>query len=268
MKVTICGARGSVPVSRPGFDRYGGETSCIAIGRGGRDVSLVLDAGTGIRLLSKMLARSFTGSILLSHLHLDHVQGLPFFEVGTRSDARVNLWVPTHDGHDPRALIDRLFSPPFFPIRIGELGGTWTLERLTAGEFVVEGFSIQAREIPHKGGPTYGFRISDANKSIAYLPDHAPQNPAGGLGELDAATRTLCTGADVLIHDSQHLAKGKSFLGHSAVEYAIGVAEACNVSRLLLFHHDPERTDAELDDLRASTPAWVDVAATGDVLYV
>lgn len=238
----------------------------MAIARDGRDPSLVLDAGTGIRLVSRQLRRPFSGSIMLSHLHLDHVQGLPFFDGATTRGARTTLLVPS-DG-DPAGLLERLFSPPFFPVRVAEFAGSWDLANLVPGEREIEGFQVLVREIDHKGGATYGFRVMWGGKSVAYVPDHAPHAANGPSGD-ETAMSELCAGVDLLIHDSHHVGDdfdGKAFLGHSAVEHSVGLAEKWGARRLLLFHHDPNRTDDEIDEVVSRLPEWVSAAAAGDVL--
>jgi len=236
--------------------RYGGHTSCVAISRGSEPPALVLDGGTGLRELSRVLeGRAFHGSILLGHLHWDHTHGLPFFAAGDREDARVHVYLPAQG--DPEAVVARAISPPHFPVRLTQLRGDWRIDGLEAGHHMIEGFDVLARDIPHKGGRTFGFRVSDGDVSLAYLSDHAPGGldpDASGLGEYHDAALDLAGGADLLLHDAQHTAAEYARLrhfGHSAVEYAVGLAEKAGVGRLLLFHHDPARTDEEIDALVA-----------------
>ena len=275
MQVLICGARGSTPTPGSEFVRYGGNTACVAIARDGESPSLILDAGTGLTRLSKLLdGHPFRGTILLGHLHWDHTHGLPFFAAGDRFDSRVSVLMPA-DG-DPEDLIARVISPPHFPIGPEELEGDWTFARIREGEHEIEGFSVLAVEVPHKGGRTFGYRISDSEQAVAYLSDHAPQALGlgrSGLGELHEAARALADGASVLIHDAQYTAdefERVSRFGHSAVEYAIDLARECEVPRLLLFHHDPGRTDDQIDAIVAahdgrSNPT-VEAAAEGTMI--
>ncbi|MGH9165835.1 MAG: MBL fold metallo-hydrolase, partial [Acidimicrobiales bacterium] len=146
----------------------------------------------------------------------------------------------------------------------------WSFESLAEGTTEVEGFTVLAREIPHKGGRTFGYRVSDGTSALAYLSDHAPQNIGpgeDGLGEYHAAARDLVDGVDVLIHDGQYTAaelSTRGYFGHAAAEYAAALAKECGARRLLLFHHDPSRTDPEVDDLlagvRSTAKVPVDVA--------
>jgi phosphoribosyl 1,2-cyclic phosphodiesterase len=274
MRLTICGARGSTPAPGAEFVRYGGHTSCIALAHDGERPRLVLDGGTGLARFSKLLGgEAFQGTILLGHLHWDHTHGLPFFPAGDRPDARVRVLMPV-DG-DPEEVLARAISPPHFPITPRELEGRWTFEAIDPGEHEIEGFSVLALEVPHKGGKTFGYRISDGESAVAYLSDHAPQalGPGpSGLGEFHAAARDLAAGVNLLVHDGQYTADEfarVSAFGHSAIEYAIGLARECGVPRLLVFHHDPERTDAQIDAiLEAHRDAGlvVEAASEGSVI--
>lgn len=274
--VYLCGVRGSTPAPGASFLGVGGHTSCVAVARDDGPPTLVVDAGTGLAGVTRILAGApFRGTIVLSHLHWDHTHGLPFFAAGDRPDAAVRLLLPDQ-GADPLAVLARCMSPPHFPIRPDELRGAWSFASLAEGTHELEGFTVLAREIPHKGGRTFGYRISDGATTLAYLSDHAPQNLGpgpGGLGPYHDAARALVDGADVLLHDAQFLAAELPALGHfghAAAEYAGGLADACGVGRLLLFHHHPTRTDAEVADLltgvRAGARVAVDIAREGDVV--
>jgi ribonuclease BN (tRNA processing enzyme) len=252
VRVHLCGTRGSTPAPGPEFVRFGGHTSCVAIAHDGAEISLLLDAGTGIRRASPLLdGRPFRGSLLLGHLHWDHTQGLPFFRGGDRPDAQVDVYLP-EQGADPVAVLARGLSPPHFPIDPGGLRGHWRFHNLPEGNHDIEGFHVLAREIPHKGGRTFGYRISDGAASLAYLSDHHPAalGPGpDGYGPYHAAACELAAGVDLLLHDAQYLASewpDRHTFGHSTVDYAAGLAEAAGVRRLVLFHHDPARTDDEI----------------------
>jgi phosphoribosyl 1,2-cyclic phosphodiesterase len=184
----------------------------------------------------------FRGSILLTHLHWDHTHGLPFARAVDRDDAVVDLYLPAQDG-DPVELLGRALGPPHFPIGPTELRGDWRFHALEAGKHRIAGFDIVAADVPHKGGRTFGYRVIDGASSLAYIPDYwlaaATEEPAD-----------LIDGAGLLLHDSQHTAaemEEKAFLGHSSIEYTIELARRHDVERLVLFHHDPRRTDDEID---------------------
>ncbi|HTH06019.1 MAG TPA: MBL fold metallo-hydrolase [Ilumatobacteraceae bacterium] len=253
MQVHMCGVRGSTPSPGEQFQQFGGNTSCVAIGHDpDQRPSLILDGGTGLRSLSKLLAgEAFVGTVILGHLHWDHIMGLPFFPAGDRPDSRVNLLLP-EQGTDPRQLLMRAMSPPMFPITPDELRGDWTFDSYDEGTFDAEGFTVTAREIPHKGGRTMGLRVSDGRSSIAYMSDHSPHDLGpgdDGLGWLHPAAMELTEGVDMLIHDAQYTAHelpARSTWGHAAAEYSITLGRACGVKRVLLFHHDPSRTDDQV----------------------
>jgi ribonuclease BN (tRNA processing enzyme) len=258
VRVYFCGVRGSTPAPGIDFVRYGGHTSSVAFAHDGDAPSLVIDAGTGLRRVTRLLGDApFQGTILLSHLHWDHTHGLPFFQGGAREGHRVDVLLPAIDD-DPVGTLARGLSPPHFPIGPTALGVGWTFSSLDEGVQHRDGFDVDVREIPHKGGRTFGFRVTDGNGTLAYFGDHLPL-AAGpgpdGLGEYHDAALALARDVDVLVHDAQFLAAqfpGVAYLGHSAIEYAIGLAVAAGAHSLLLFHHAPDRTDDELDAIVAS----------------
>jgi ribonuclease BN (tRNA processing enzyme) len=237
---------------------------------------LVLDAGTGLRNLTRLLAGApFVGTIVLGHLHWDHVMGLPFFAGGDRDDARVHVMGP----EQASATLDdltRLMSPPLFPIAPTQLRGEWTFSSYGAESFEAGGFSVVARDIPHKGGRTMGLRITDGRSTIAYLSDHAPHDVGpgdDGLGALHPAAVELATEVDLLIHDSQYTGAelpARASWGHCAADYGVTLAAHCRARRLLLFHHDPSRTDDEVwalcEALSPPPDVTVDVAVEGTVV--
>jgi phosphoribosyl 1,2-cyclic phosphodiesterase len=267
MRLSFSGVRGSTPATGAEFVRYGGNTSCLAIApneSGGRATApapptLILDAGTGIRRVSRLLGDDpFIGTILMTHLHWDHVQGLPFFRAGDRADSRVRLVIPDQaDGRDAEEVLAGMMSPPHFPIRPRQLRGDWTFGTTVPGVVELgpglEGFEVTAEEVPHKGGPTLGFRVSDGHSSAAYIPDHCPTADgagADGWGEYHAAALRLADSVDVLIHDAQLLSEelaAEASFGHAAAEYAVELGIQASVGRVVLFHHSPDRIDDELD---------------------
>jgi phosphoribosyl 1,2-cyclic phosphodiesterase len=278
MRLHLCGVRGSTPAPGPAFTRVGGHTSCIAIAHDAEwRPRLLLDGGTGLRRVGELLGDApFEGTLLLGHLHWDHTQGIPFFAAGDRPDARVDVHLPVAEGSAEHAL-DRLMAPPFFPIDAGGLQGRWTFHALDEGPLQLEDFTVLVREIPHTGGRTFGFRVSDGAATMAYISDHGPlalgRGP-DGWGPYHTAVLELADGVDVLLHDAQftqlELAARPHF-GHSAVDYAVALAERCHVGRLLLHHHDPERTDDEVDALvddHRGGPVKVTAAVEGDVVQV
>jgi len=265
----LLGVRGSTPAPGEEFVRYGGHTSCVAVFHDGADVpALVLDAGTGLRELTKVLAGApYKGSILVSHLHWDHVQGLPFFVAGDRPDAEVDFYVPAQNARTGRDLLAAAMAPPNFPITPEGLQGAWTFTALEAGYHQIAGFRVRATEVKHKGGRTFGYRVSDDSGSIAYLPDHITSS--GVSNEV----KDLIHDVDVLLHDAQFVEKERALsdaYGHSTVDDAIALAEECGARRLVAFHHGPARTDDALDALVVdhADRAWVSFARQGDIVTV
>lgn len=255
LRVTFCGVRGSTPAPGPDYVRYGGHTSCVALSRGDDAPDLLLDAGTGITAVTRLLdGKPFTGTILLGHLHWDHTHGIPFF-AGGRNATRIELFLP-EQGEDAEAVLERCFSPPHFPIVPSQLGSGWSFDGLPEGRHRFEGYDVLAREIPHKGGRAFGYRVTHDGFSVAYLSDHSPTSLGpgpDGLGERHAAILELADGADLLITDAQHLASQfpeVAYLGHASVEYDVAVARQAGVRTLVLFHHDPWRTDDEVDAIQ------------------
>ena len=238
MRVDFCGVRGSTPAPGPAFVRVGGHTSCVVLAHEGQAPSLLLDGGTGLRQATSLLGgRAYQGSLLLSHLHWDHVHGLPFFTSGAAQGSRVDVQLPAPDG-DPVATLERGMSPPHFPVGPRDLGPGWSYRTLLEGEQQLEGFTVLARVIPHKGGQTFGFRVSDGTSSMAYLSDHMPPalgDGPDGQGALHEAAIALADGVDLLVHDAQYLASEfphVAYLDHASVEYAVSLARAAGAQGL------------------------------------
>jgi phosphoribosyl 1,2-cyclic phosphodiesterase len=271
LRIQFCGVRGSLPASGAEYVRYGGHTSCVAVSHDDAPApALMLDAGTGLVAAAALLhGAPFAGTILLSHLHWDHTHGLPFFAAGDRPDARVRVMLPAQeDGRDATAALAGLMSPPYFPIGPTELRGEWTFASIAPGEHEIEGFTVLAREIPHKGGRTLGYRIDDGHSTLAYLPDHNPTalGPGeDGFGEYHPAALELARNADVLVHDSQLLPAelaSEGYFGHALGDYAVRLATRAGARRVVLFHHRHDRTDDALDALARRLGADGSVSAT------
>ena len=253
MKVTLWGTRGSLATPGPETIRYGGNTACVEV-RGDDDTLLVLDAGTGIRRLGAMVGpRVARIDILLTHLHMDHIQGLGFFKPLDQPGQEVHIWGPPSTTLDLRARLARYLSPPLFPVGLRDLPCRLILHDVPLGRFAIGGLQIMATLVMHPG-PTVGYRISHEDVSLAYIPDHEPALGARHFPEEADWTSgvELAAGADLLIHDAQYSAA--EYLthvgwGHSAMSHTIAFATMAGVKRLIPFHHDPDHADLVLDRL-------------------
>jgi phosphoribosyl 1,2-cyclic phosphodiesterase len=261
MKVTLWGTRGSL--ATPGADtaRYGGNTSCVGVI--GRDATvLVLDAGTGIRGLGMTIDASVRRvDILLTHLHMDHIQGLGFFAPLFRSDLEVHIWGPVSSHISLRERLMRYLSPPLFPVSLRELPCMITLHEVPCGEVTIGEFRMSSGLVCHPG-PTVGYRIADAQGNVlTYLPDHEPALGPLAFPSLPLAWTSggaLAATADLLIHDSQYSAgeyPSHVGWGHSSLEQTMHFATLSGVKHLVPFHHDPAHTDLDLDRLLAEAIA-------------
>jgi phosphoribosyl 1,2-cyclic phosphodiesterase len=235
--------------------------------RAGDDAPLILDLGTGVRYLGHQLraeGKPFVGAALLTHLHWDHVQGLPFFPPVLDPDTRLDIYAPTQeDGRTAGTALFEMIKPPMFPVDISGLPCTLAVHTVGDEEFNVGAFAVTARFIPHIG-PTLGYRIEYAGHSVAYLPDH--QQPVDGGFDINDAVAELVEGVDVLIHDSQYTTdefRHRSTWGHCTGEYALHIARTFGVGTLVMFHHDPSRTD---DDLESNLPLWAGVEGAPQVV--
>lgn len=253
MKVTLWGTRGSLPSPGPETIRYGGNTSCVEV-RSDDGTLLVLDAGTGIRRLGNTVEPNITRiDILLTHLHMDHIQGFGFFGPLYRPDLEVHVYGPPSTTHDLRTRLTKYLSPPLFPVRLRDLPAKLTLHDVPLGAFSVNGLQVRTALIAHPG-PTVGYRISDHAGTLVYLPDHEPALGAQRFPlELEwTSGAELSAGADLLIHDSQYTVpeyEDHVGWGHSAIEHTVAFAAMAGVKRLLTFHHDPGHSDEMVDQM-------------------
>jgi phosphoribosyl 1,2-cyclic phosphodiesterase len=264
-RLKIWGCRGSVPTPGPDTVEYGGNTSCVEI-RTADDTAIVLDAGSGIRPLGvELLARGTTRvHLFLTHLHLDHLEGLRFFAPLWNESVSVDVWGPPSPVASLRDRILRSFSPPLFPLDFRDIPARITFHDLPQ-PWRTDGLSLSADFVLHPG-PTLGFRIDTGSSSVVYLPDHEPAL-AGIAGKAREwiSGGTLCHGADLLLHDAQyfeHEYGDRIGWGHSSVAAAVAFARAVDAGQLVLFHHEPGHSDRTLEELedRARDLAGADVS--------
>jgi len=257
MRVTLWGTRGSIAAPGAENTRYGGNTSCVEVHEG--DAVIVLDAGTGIRRLGAALGRTHRRiDLLLTHLHMDHLQGLGFFDPLFDPDIEVHVWGPATPTAPLRRRLMRYLSPPLFPVHLRDVPNL-TLHDLSGGTFEIGPFHVTADVLCHPGF-TLGYRIESAHGTLAYLSDH---EPALGMSRFPGPPEwtsgwALARNADLLIHDAQYSPEeypAHAGWGHSAIDDTLKFAALAGVHHLVTFHHDPGHSDDELDRLTAAAAA-------------
>jgi phosphoribosyl 1,2-cyclic phosphodiesterase len=250
MKVSLKGVRGSIPTTGTEMSYFGGNTSCVTVVE--EEWTLVLDGGSGLQKV-KLPDTTSRVDILLTHLHLDHIQGLGFFSALFNPSMDVHIWAPASATQSLHARLSRYLSPPLFPVLIRDLPCKLTLHDISNTRFEIGPFILDSRYVIHPG-PTVGYRIEAQGRVLAYIPDHEPAlGPSGLIHEkkwisgFDLAER-----ADLLLHDAQYTSeeyKTKIGWGHSSMEDTLQLADMAEVKRLLLTHHDPAHNDARLHEI-------------------
>ncbi len=253
--VSFFGVRGSTPCACSTLSRYGGNTSCVVVQREGED-PIVCDVGTGLRFYGLDLGTgSFTGTILVSHLHWDHVQGLPFFPQLLDPGSKIELLGPPEDDLSFGEAFSDFVRPPYFPVSLDHLAGQVSFSDFASETRSVGSARVTAADVPHSGR-TNGYRIEWDDLAVAYIPDH--QQPADESQIADSVLE-LADGVDLLIHDSQftpELLSVRQDWGHCTPAYAASVAAKAGVGQLALFHHDPLHDDDMVDRLEAEARSW------------
>lgn len=252
-RVALWGTRGSLAAPGPETQRYGGNTSCVEV-RGNEGTVLVLDAGTGLRRLGRVLPPGLRRvDVLLTHLHMDHIQGLGFFGPLHDPSVEVHIWGPASTTLSLQARLSRYLSPPFFPISLGDLPRMPVLHEVPCARCEIGEFCMTASLVNHPG-PTVGYRIESADGIIAYLPDHEPALGVRHfpLGRDWTSGTPLAANADLLIHDTQYSSEEyaeRVGWGHSSIPQTFAFARLAEARQLVTFHHDPEHSDADLERL-------------------
>ena len=253
MRVTLWGTRGSVAAPGPETNRYGGNTSCVAV-EGADGTLLILDAGTGIRRLSAVIPESIRRiDILLTHLHLDHVQGLGFFAPLRQPHNEVHIWGPASTTLSLRERLSRYLSPPLFPVYLRDLTAILQMHEVASDKFEIGEFSIMSALVGH-WDPTVGYRIESGGKALTYLSDHEPAlgNKDFTVGKEWTSGYSLAEESDLLIHDAQYTSveyEARVGWGHSSIADAFQFAALAKTTHFVPFHHDPTHSDDELDQL-------------------
>lgn len=251
MKATLWGTRGSLPTPGPETVGYGGNTACVEV-RGDDGTVVILDAGSGIRRLGYTLMNDDRRiDIMLSHLHVDHIQGLGFFAPLFQPGREIHIWGPASTTLDLRARLARYLSPPLFPVPIRDLPSNLFLHDTPLHGFEIDGLTVRAALICHPGF-SVGYRINEGPFSLTYLPDHEPALGAKNFPSSPdwLSGYTLAEGSHLLIHDAQYTDEeypNHVGWGHSTVNQALEFAKAANVRRFVSFHHDPSHSDGMLD---------------------
>ena len=219
--------------------------------------TIILDLGTGLRFygLTQPCDGYCRGTALVSHLHWDHVQGIPFFAPVLVAGAEMDVYAPAQEGATLGETVRAFMSPPYFPVEIDALPGTFRFHEVSDGVMDIAGVKVAVATVPHIG-PTVGYRVEHGGVTLAYVSDH--QQPGIDSTSIAESVLDLCEGVDLLIHDAQfdreEFAR-KATWGHCTVDYAVEVAARSGAKRLALFHHDPAHTDQRIDELLAEASA-------------
>jgi phosphoribosyl 1,2-cyclic phosphodiesterase len=253
MNLKFWGVRGSTPTPQAENLRYGGNTPCLEIRSDGG--LLIVDCGTGLRMLGKSLAKEFgsrpiRAHVLISHYHWDHIQGLPFFTPLYQKGNKFHF----HSFNLPLASVEKTLqgqmTNPYFPVDMTAMHAERVFAEVKEAPFQVNDFTLHARRISHPQG-CLCFRIENSTKAVVYATDIEPGDPAS-----DRTIRELAHGANVLIYDSQYsreqIGKEKKGWGHSTWEEGVRVCQDAGVKELVLFHHDPDSDDKAIDRIQES----------------
>lgn len=253
MRATIRGCRGSLAAPGPATVRYGGNTSCVEVRTEDGGPLIVLDAGTGIRQLGIDLGAAPPGTIhlLLTHLHLDHLEGLGFFAPLWNPEIEIHVWGPPSPMQPLERRIARYLSPPLFPVELAEVPSRIAFHDVPEEPFEIGPVTVTAAEVKHPG-PTVGYRLEEDGATLAYIPDHEPALGVD-LRSVEPSWMSgfaVAEGADVLLHDSQYTSDEyaeRIGWGHSTTEHVVEFGLITKAGRLVMTHHDPLHSDDDLE---------------------
>jgi phosphoribosyl 1,2-cyclic phosphodiesterase len=261
VRVRIWGCRGSLPSPGASKLRYGGDTTCVEV-RLADGTLIVLDAGTGIREFGVAGCNGVKSvHLLLTHLHMDHVEGFPFFSPLWSPDTELHIWGPPSPMLSLKERLAKYMSPPLFPIDLHDVPASTTFHDLPPEPWTIGSATVLASAVEHPG-PTMGYRIEENGRVFAFMPDHEP----AALGDFANESPDWIDGfaiaenADVLMHDAQYTDDeygSRRGWGHSSFADAVAYAQVTGTKKLLLFHHDPTHDDATLEEMqRGAQQLW------------
>ncbi len=271
LRIRFWGVRGSCPAPGPETVRHGGNTSCVTVELP-NDVVLVLDAGTGMRKLGhELVASGRTDNIhlLLSHTHWDHILGLPFFVPLYLPQGRILLHPLPNKAQERFRRQPALFDPIHFPVPAADVPARIERVEHDSEPWCIGGATVQPIPLNHPGG-AQGFRIEHRGRSLCYLTDNE-LNPPGPVTTTVEQLAAFARHCDVLIHDTQYVHADRAHKvgwGHSFLQDVLELAKQARPKHLVLYHHDPDRSDDALDDVQRQAQAWLDEHAPGIVVSV
>jgi phosphoribosyl 1,2-cyclic phosphodiesterase len=261
VKVTVWGCRGSLPSPGASKLKYGGDTTCVEVELSDGTL-IVLDAGTGIREFGAQRCAGVSEvHLLLTHLHMDHVEGFPFFSLLWSPETKLNVWGPPSPMLSLKERLAKYMSPPLFPIDLHDVPASTTFHDLPNEPWTIGSATVSACPVEHPG-PTVGYRFEEHGRVFAFMPDHEPAALGDFVNEspdwIDGFA--IAENADVLMHDAQYTGDEydtRRGWGHSSYADAVAYAQVTGAKKLLMFHHDPTHDDATLEEMqRGAARLW------------